>query len=139
VWPSRKVGFCFCFCSPRKVGVCFCATVSDVDGIRLLQPDTVAAMTVAQTGRTRMHGVPPEPLPATKNLFNMSLGFWRPCPPVLPMLGPASFGHAGNKGSLGGADPKARVGFSYVPNLWTTALIDPRAIELTSAVAKCLG
>jgi hypothetical protein len=55
------------------------------------------------------------------------------------MLGPASFGHPGSGGSLGAADPKARVGFGYVSNLWAATLIDPRAIELTSAVAKCLG
>jgi CubicO group peptidase (beta-lactamase class C family) len=127
------------FADAHSIARMYAATVSDVDGIRLLQPDTVAAMTVPQTDRSRMHGVPPDLLSATKNLFNMSLGFWRPCPPVLPMLGPASFGHAGNGGSLGGADPKARVGFGYVPNLWATALIDPRALELTAAVAKCLG
>jgi hypothetical protein len=46
----------------------YAATVSDVDGIRLLQPDTVAAMTVAQTDRTHMHGVPPELLPYTKSI-----------------------------------------------------------------------
>jgi hypothetical protein len=55
------------------------------------------------------------------------------------MLGPASFGHAGNGGSVGGADPESRVGFGYVPNLWAATMIDPRAIELTDAVRKCLG
>src|SRR5262249_13837051 len=65
------------FANAHSLARMYAATVSDVDGIRLLQPDTVAAMTVAQTDRTRMHGVPPELLPATKNLFNMSLGFWR--------------------------------------------------------------
>jgi hypothetical protein len=64
----------------------YAATVSDIDGIRLLQPDTVAVMTELQTNRSRMHGVPPELLPATKNLFNMSLGFWRSSPPVMPIL-----------------------------------------------------
>ena len=127
------------FANAHSLARMYAATVSDVDGIRLLQPDTVAAMTVAQTDRTRMHGVPPGLLPATKNLFNMSLGFWRSSPPVMPMLGPASFGHPGSGGSLGAADPKARVGFGYVSNLWAATLIDPRAIALTSAVATCLG
>jgi CubicO group peptidase (beta-lactamase class C family) len=117
----------------------YAATVSDIDGIRLLQPDTVAVMTELQTNRSRMHGVPPELLPATKNLFNLSLGSWRSSPPVMPMLGPASFGHPGSGGSLGAADPEARVGFGYVTNFWPATLIDPRHIELTSAVAKCLG
>jgi CubicO group peptidase (beta-lactamase class C family) len=127
------------FADARSIARMYAATVSDVDGIRLLKPDTVAAMTVLQTDRTRMHGVPPELEPATRNMFNMSLGFWRSSPPVMPMLGPASFGHPGSGGSLGAADPKARLGFGYVSNLWAATLIDPRAIELTSAVAKCLG
>jgi CubicO group peptidase (beta-lactamase class C family) len=117
----------------------YAATVSEVDGIRLLQPGTVAAMTELQTDRSRMHGVPTELLPHTKTLFNMSLGFWRSTPPVNPLLGPVSFGHPGSGGSLGAADPVARVGFGYVPNRWTATLIDPRAIELTSAVRTCLG
>jgi CubicO group peptidase (beta-lactamase class C family) len=117
----------------------YAAMVSDVDGARLLQPGTVAAMTEPQTDRSRMHGVPTELLPHTKKLFNMSLGFWRSTPPVNPLLGPASFGHPGSGGSLGAADPAARVGFGYVPNRWTATLIDPRAIELTSAVRTCLG
>lgn len=126
------------FADARSIARMYAATVSNVDGIRLLQPDTVASMTVLQTDRTRMHGVPPELERATKNLFNMSFGFWRSSPPVMPMLGPASFGHPGSGGSLGAADPEARVGFGYVSNLWTANLIDPRAIELASAVRKCL-
>ncbi|UFX45363.1 beta-lactamase family protein [Bradyrhizobium sp. 41S5] len=127
------------FANAHSIARMYAATVSDVDGFRLLQPDTVAAMTVVQTGRTRMHGVPPELLPHTKNLFNMSLGFWRATPPISPLLGPASFGHPGSGGSLGAADPESRVGFGYVTNLWAATLIDPRAIELASAIRKCLG
>ena len=59
------------FANAHSIARMYAATVSDVDGIRLLQPDTVAAMTLAQTDRTRMHGVPPELVPATKNLFNI--------------------------------------------------------------------
>jgi hypothetical protein len=51
--------------NPHSTARMYAATVSYVDGIRLLQPDTVA-----QTDRTRMHGVLPGLLPATKNLFN---------------------------------------------------------------------
>lgn len=126
------------FANAHSIARMYAAMVSEVDGIRLLQPETVAAMTVLQTNRSRMHGVPPELEPATRNMFNMSLGFWRSSPPVMPMLGPASFGHPGSGGSLGAADPEARVGFGYVSNLWSANLIDPRAIELAAAVTKCL-
>lgn len=126
------------FANARSIARMYAATVSDVDGVRVLQPDTVEAMTVLQTNRSRMHGVPPALAPATRNLFNMSLGFWRSTPPIMPMLGPASFGHPGSGGSLGAADPETRVAFGYVSNLWAATLIDPRAIELTAAVKRCL-
>ena len=34
---------------------------------------------------------------------------------------------------------ESKVAFGYVPNRWVPYLIDPRAIELTAAVRKCLG
>jgi CubicO group peptidase (beta-lactamase class C family) len=126
------------YANAHAIARMYAATVSDVDGVRLLRPDTVATMTEVHTKRSRMHGVSSELLPATENLFNMSLGFWRATPPVHPLLGPASFGHPGSGGSLGAADPASRIGFGYVPNLWPVALVDPRAIELTAAVRKCL-
>ena len=124
------------FANAHAIARMYAATVSEVDGIRLLQPDTVAKMTELQTDRTRMHGVPQELLPYTKNLFKMSLGFFRPSLPAAPMLGPASFGHPGSGGSLGAGDPEARVGFGYTPNRWPIIMIDPRAIELTAACEK---
>jgi len=127
------------FANARAIARMYAAMVSNVDGIRLLQPHTVAAMSAPQTEHTRMHGVPPELAPATQNLFNMSLGFWRATPPAMPLLGPESFGHPGNGGSLGAADPEGRVAFGYVTNLWSATLIDTRHIALTAAVRECLG
>ncbi|NUT49547.1 MAG: beta-lactamase family protein [Saccharothrix sp.] len=116
----------------------YAATVSDVDGVRLLDPATVERATEIQTDRTRMHGLPEGlEIPADRS-FNMSLGFWRSCPP-LPMLGPASFGHPGSGGSIGFADPDAGVGFAYVTNLWNFRPDDPRAADLAKAVRTCLG
>jgi CubicO group peptidase (beta-lactamase class C family) len=133
-WPAGNM-----FSNAHSIARMYAATVSEVDGIRLLEPDTLAAATEVQTNRSRLHGVTDELLPHTKKLFNMSLGFWRATPPVNPLLGPASFGHPGSGGSLGAGDPESRVGFGYVPNLWPAALVDPRAIGLTTAVRKCLG
>ncbi|CAL9438792.1 hypothetical protein SUDANB95_02187 [Actinosynnema sp. ALI-1.44] len=122
----------------RSVARMYAATVSDVDGVRLLDPDTVTTMTEIHTDKTRMHGLPPGlDLPADRT-FNMSLGFWRACPPM-PLLGPGSFGHPGSGGSIGFADPDARVGFAYVTNLWNFRADDPRAAELAKAVRSCLG
>jgi CubicO group peptidase (beta-lactamase class C family) len=122
----------------RAVARMYAATVSEVDGVRLLDPTTVARATEVQTDATRMHGLPPElNIPADRS-FNMSLGFWRACPPQ-PMVGPGSFGHPGSGGSIGFADPDAGVGFGYVPNLWVFRPGEPRASNLTTAVVACLG
>ncbi|GAB3738860.1 serine hydrolase domain-containing protein [Amycolatopsis oliviviridis] len=116
----------------------YAATVSDVDGVRLLDPPTVETMTEIQTDKTTMYGLPPGlDIPADRS-FNMSLGFWRACP-ALPMLGPGSFGHPGSGGSIGFADPDAGVGFGYVTNLWNYRPDDTRAANLSKAVQDCLG
>ncbi|HEY7130688.1 MAG TPA: serine hydrolase, partial [Candidatus Limnocylindrales bacterium] len=122
----------------RSVARMYAATVGEVDGVRLLEPETVERMTVVQTDRTRMHGLPPGlDLPAERT-FYMSLGFWRACPPM-PMAGPGSFGHPGSGGSIGFADPAAGVGFAYIPNLWSWNTAEPRAKNLAAAVTACLG
>jgi CubicO group peptidase (beta-lactamase class C family) len=122
----------------RSLARMYAATVSDVDGVRLLDPATVEAMTVVQTDKTRMHGLPPGlDVPADRS-FYMSLGFWRSCPPM-PLVGPRSFGHPGSGGSIAFADPDARVGFGYVPNLWSWNVAEPRAKTLAAAVVACLG
>lgn len=122
----------------RSLARMYAATVSDVDGVRLLDPPTVERATAVQTDRTRLYGLPPElDIPADRS-FNMSLGFWRACP-VMPMTGPGSFGHPGSGGSIAFADPDAGVGFSYVTNLWNFRPDDPRASNLAEAVRSCLG
>ena len=126
------------FTNARSLARMYAATVSEVDGVRLLNPATVENMTVVQTETTRMHGLPPGlKLPANRS-FYMSLGFWRACPPM-PWVGPGSFGHAGSGGSVGFADPDAEVGFGYVPSLWSWNIAEPRAKNLAAAVAACLG
>jgi CubicO group peptidase (beta-lactamase class C family) len=122
----------------RSLARMYAATVSDVDGVRLLQPSTVAQATVVQTDATRMHGLPPElNVPADRS-FYMSLGFWRSCP-VMPWTGPAAFGHPGSGGSVGFADPVAGVGFGYVMNLLAYGPGEARARDLADAIVDCLG
>ncbi|QIS12278.1 serine hydrolase domain-containing protein [Nocardia arthritidis] len=122
----------------RSLARMYAATVSDVDGVRLLDPATVKRATVVQTDKTRMYGLPPELNIPPDRSFYMSLGFWRACP-SLPMVGPSSFGHPGSGGSTAFADPDAGVGFSYVTNLWDMRPDDPRAANLAEAVRSCLG
>jgi CubicO group peptidase (beta-lactamase class C family) len=122
----------------RSLARMYAATVSEVDGMRLLSPDTVRRMTVVQTDRTRMNGLPPSlDVPANRS-FYMSLGFWRACPPM-PWTGPSSFGHPGSGGSVAFGDLEAGIGFGYVPNLWSFRIGEPRASNLAAAVRACLG
>jgi CubicO group peptidase (beta-lactamase class C family) len=103
----------------------------ELDGTRLLGREAVDAARVEQAyGRDLV-------LPL---VTRMALGF---------MLGPAeeplgpnprSFGHGGAGGSLGMADPEARLGFGYVMNLMHTGLwlVDPRPHALLDALYSCL-
>ncbi|HEY1013400.1 MAG TPA: serine hydrolase domain-containing protein [Herpetosiphonaceae bacterium] len=125
------------FADARSLARMYAAMVSEVDGVRLLTPETVARMTTVQTDTTRMHGLPPGlDLPANRS-FNMSLGFWRSCPPM-PWVGPGSFGHPGSGGSVAFGDPEARVGFGYITNRWSFRIGEPRASNLAAAVVACL-
>ena len=52
---------------------------------------------------------------------------------------PRAFGHPGAGGSLGFADPQAKVGFGYVMNkMQAGILIDPRATALIDAAYASL-
>jgi len=126
------------FANAGSLARMYAATVSEVDGVRLLDPATVQRATEVQTDATRMHSLPPElNIPANRS-FNMSLGFWRACPPM-PLTGPAAFGHPGSGGSIAFGDPEAEVGFGYVTNLWSFRIGEPRAQNLADAVVACLG
>jgi CubicO group peptidase (beta-lactamase class C family) len=137
-WRAAEVPAANMVADARSVARMYAATVSDVDGIRLLEPATVERAIEVQTDKTRMNGLPPGlDIPADRS-FYMSLGFWRSCPPQ-PMLGPKSFGHPGSGGSIGFADPDAGVGFGYVMNLWSFRIGEPRASSLAAAVKACLA
>ena len=81
-------------------------------------------------------------VPATHGFFDecirgevqFSLGFMKPNAGFA--LGSASsFGHPGAGGSLGFADPDARIGYAYVPNGKGTAMCgDPRDVALRRAL-----
>jgi hypothetical protein len=92
------------FTSARSLARMYAATVSEIDGVRLLTPATVERKTAVQTDKTRMNGLSPGlDVPADRS-FYMPLGFWRACP-SMPLAGPASFGHPGSGGSIAFGDP----------------------------------
>lgn len=65
------------------------------------------------------------------------LGFSRG-PGLPPARGPSAFGHPGAGGSLGFADPEARIGFGYVMNQMQMG-IDGRSERLVRAVYAALA
>jgi CubicO group peptidase (beta-lactamase class C family) len=104
----------------------------EIDGVRLLAPRSVAAAREEQaTGSDPLLGAP----------LRMGLGFWLTQPGVAGFaFGPndGAFGHPGAGGSLGFADPTARIGFGYVTNRLGQHLeIDPRAAALIDALYAC--
>jgi CubicO group peptidase (beta-lactamase class C family) len=106
------------------------ATGGTLDGRRLLAPETIAeAHTIHGDGEDAVLGRP--------NRFG--LGFQLTIPGVRP-LGPGahSFGHYGNGGILGFADPDAGIGFGYVCNRAGRSWRDPRNIALVDAVYASL-
>jgi CubicO group peptidase (beta-lactamase class C family) len=114
----------------RSLARVYAATVSDVDGVRLLNDESAARCVPVQTSATAVFGSPAD-APRT---LDFGLGFLS-----RPLLGPGSFGHPGASGALGFADVDHRVGFGYVPRLMRAEAEDTRATSLVEAVRRALG
>ena len=113
----------------RSLARMYAATVSEVDGIRLIDDDTVAtARSEAVNGSDACLVLP----------TRFGMGFMLDGE-FAPMLSASSFGHAGAGGSLGYADPDAKVGYGYVMNQMAGGIAgDPRTVALNDAVSACL-
>jgi CubicO group peptidase (beta-lactamase class C family) len=70
--------------------------------------------------------------------IQFSLGFEKPGPKDA-FAHPSSFGHHGTGGSFGFADPRAQIGYAYIPNQIGTHLADPREAALRIAVYDSIG
>ena len=112
----------------RSLARMYAATVGDINGVRLLGPRTIERISSGVSDATPFAGSGMRPPVAQLNQF--SLGFLR-----LTLLGPRSFGHTGRGGSMGLADPDARVGFGYVMNNMAPGSNDVRARNILAAVA----
>ncbi|HEY6298346.1 MAG TPA: serine hydrolase domain-containing protein [Candidatus Binatus sp.] len=98
----------------------------ELDGVRVMSKEQVAKCSIEQSNG-------PDALLVINTRF--SLGFMMSQPGA--SLGPnaKSFGHPGAGGSLGYADPEAKIGFGYTMNkMHASLLIDPRATALIDAV-----
>ena len=113
----------------RSLARLYAALVGEVDGVRLLAPETVArAATPEASGPDRVLMIDTA----------YGLGFMLP-PTVAPGAGPSAFGHAGAGGSLAFADRDAGMTFAYVMNdLRFLADEDRRTGALVDAVYGAL-
>lgn len=113
----------------RALAKIYAATVGEVDGVRLLDKETVDDLTREQSNGPDNVLIMPTRFGSG---FFLTSGF-------APLLGDKSFGHAGAGGSLGFADPDAEVGFGYVMNRMQSNLGgDPRTVTLIEAVRASL-
>jgi CubicO group peptidase (beta-lactamase class C family) len=101
-----------------------------LDGVRILDPSTIAEATrEVSSGPDRVLTRP----------SRFGLGFQLPMPERPLGRSPRAFGHFGAGGSLGFADPDARLAFAYTPNQgegprWQ----NPRNRGLVEALYACL-
>jgi len=103
----------------------------DGQAVRVLSPEAIARATVEQArGRDEVMGL---------NL-RTALGFVITSPDAQLGPNPRAFGHSGAGGSLGFADPDARLGFGYAMNrmIQENTLTDPRWGPLIDAVYASL-
>jgi CubicO group peptidase (beta-lactamase class C family) len=113
----------------RSLAKMYAACVGEVDGVRLLDEDTLQRATTEHSGgRDRVLVM------STR----FGLGFMLTST-FSPLLGERSFGHPGAGGSLGFGDPDHGVGFGYVMSKMNAGLSnDPRSRGLIEALRSCL-
>jgi CubicO group peptidase (beta-lactamase class C family) len=100
-----------------------------IEGIRLLHPETIEqAITEASSGIDFVLDRP--------SRFGLGFQLTQPERPLGP--NPRSFGHFGAGGSLGFADPDARLAFAYTMNLSGPRWQNPRNRALVDAVYNSL-
>lgn len=90
--------------SARALARLYGALVADVDGMRVLEPHTVAAARA-------VHASGPDRVLLLPSCFGLGFSLQ---PMVAPGAGAQSFGHPGAGGALGFADPETQIGFGYV-------------------------
>jgi CubicO group peptidase (beta-lactamase class C family) len=113
----------------RALSRLYAACIGEVDGIRLLKPETLVQATRMQAeGEDLVQGY------ETRFGTGFQLSF-----PFRPMAGPGSFGHYGSGGSVGFAHEELGFSFGYTMNqmrpVWGK---DARTSGLVEALLACL-
>jgi CubicO group peptidase (beta-lactamase class C family) len=102
----------------------------EIGGVRVIAPEALSRFSEEQSSG-------PDAVLLISTRF--SLGFMMSLPGASMGPGARSFGHPGAGGSLGFADPDAKIGFGYIMNQMNAGiLIDQRATALIDAVYESL-
>jgi CubicO group peptidase (beta-lactamase class C family) len=132
-WRAAEIPASNGYATARGVATVYAALAcgGSLNGFEVLAPETIAIATVEQAQG---------PDAVVPLVSRFGLGFWLPTPDTPYGPSTRAFGHPGRGGSVGYADPDARVGFGYVPNqyLGTPRRADPRARALVDALYGCL-
>ena len=114
----------------RALARLYAACIGEVEGHRLLRPDTLRRAVATQVrGEDLVLGYD----------THYGLGFQLPFP-FRPMAGAGSFGHYGMGGSVGFAQPERELAFGYAMNRMLSPLgVDPRPAALVDATLRCLS
>jgi CubicO group peptidase (beta-lactamase class C family) len=114
----------------RALARLYAACIGEVEGHRLLRPDTLRRAVATQVrGEDLVLGYE----------THYGLGFQLPFP-FRPMAGAGSFGHYGMGGSVGFAQPERELAFGYAMNRMLSPLgVDPRPAALVDATLRCLS
>jgi CubicO group peptidase (beta-lactamase class C family) len=123
----------------RGLARLFAACTGELDGVRLLSPETVAAARMPQTDTVP---TAPEFTVLTAMPPRFGLGFQLPEPPLVTMLGPGCFGGTGAGGRLAFAYPERGVAFAFTCDtmLWNGLDDpDPRWTPLLTAISRTLA
>jgi CubicO group peptidase (beta-lactamase class C family) len=113
----------------RALARIYAACIGEVDGVRLLQPETLE-----RAIRTQSHGEDLTMGFETRFGTGFQLSY-----PFRPMGGEGSFGHYGSGGSVGFAHNELGFSFGYVMNRMGPIYgVDPRTKALAEAVLRCL-
>jgi len=114
----------------RSLARLYAATIGEIDGVRILDPQTVErARAVQSEGRDKVILV--------RTHFGLGYAL---STMLAPACGPQSFGHPGAGGSLGFADPESGLAFGYVMNRMKLGIgVDDRGASLAEAVYRSMA
>jgi CubicO group peptidase (beta-lactamase class C family) len=121
----------------RSLARMYAALIGEVDGVRLVKPETMEKARTLRTGAMVPPGDFAKFITGASAQYGLGYEFARE---GMPLLGEGSFGHAGAGGRLGFAHPESGTAVAYVANTMLNAPVgpDPRWVGWTKALTDAV-